>query len=51
MCSPWAGLDFAGLLAETSRKGLLCLPGYLAKWAYTTAVDPRRTLAYAYYLG
>ncbi len=49
--SPWATPDFAGLLVETSRKGLLCLPGFLAKWAYTTAVEPRRTLAYAYYLG
>lgn len=50
-CSPWATPDYAGLLVETSRKGLLCLPGFLAKWAYTTAVEPRRTLAYAYYLG
>ncbi|PRW57931.1 mitochondrial Rho GTPase 1-like isoform A [Chlorella sorokiniana] len=48
---PWATPDYAGLLVETSRKGLLCLPGFLAKWAYTTAADPRRTLAYAYYLG
>ncbi|KAI3425869.1 hypothetical protein D9Q98_007842 [Chlorella vulgaris] len=48
---PWASLEYEGLLAETSRKGLLSLNGFLAKWAATTAADPRRTLAYAYYLG
>jgi hypothetical protein len=36
---------------ECSRKGLLTLGGFLARWAVTTAADPRRTLAYAYYLG
>ena len=36
---------------EASRKGLLSLNGFLALWAVTTAADPRRTLAHAYYLG
>ncbi len=36
---------------ETSRKGLITLNGFLSKWAYTTAMDPRTTLAYALYLG
>lgn len=49
--SPWASPEYAGLLVESSRKGLLSLPGFLALWAATTAADPRRTLAYAYYLG
>ena len=49
--SPWQSPEFEGLLVETSRKGLLSLNGFLATWAVTTAADPRRTLAYAYYLG
>ena len=36
---------------ESSRKGHVTLNGFLACWAVTTAADPRRTLAYAYYLG
>lgn len=36
---------------ETSRKGLISLNGFLAKWAYTTVEDPRKTLAHALYLG
>ena len=36
---------------ESSRKGHVTLNGFLASWAVTTAADPRRTLAYAYYLG
>lgn len=27
------------------------MEGFLAKWAYTTLVDPLTTLAYMYYLG
>lgn len=49
--SPWASPEYAGLLVEASRKGLLTLNGFLALWAATTAADPRRTLAHAYYLG
>ena len=29
----------------------LTLQGFLAKWVYTAAVDPERTLAYLRYLG
>ena len=49
--SPWAGPAYEGLLVECSRKGLLSLGGFQALWAYTTAADPRATLAYALYLG
>lgn len=49
--SPWASPEYEGLLVESSRKGLLTLGGFLSKLAVTTAADPRRTLAYAYYLG
>ena len=50
-CSPWQSPEYQGLLVESSRKGLLSLNGFLAKWACATAADPRRTLAYAFYLG
>lgn len=49
--SPWSAPEYAGLLVECSRKGLLSLAGFQALWAYTTALEPRRALAYAYYLG
>eukprot|EP00887_Chlorella_sp_A99_P007934 scaffold12.g7934.t1 len=48
---PWEGPEYEGLLVETSRKGLVTLSGFLSLWAYTTAQDPRKTLAYALYLG
>ena len=50
-CSPWKTPQFASVLVETSRKGLLTLPGFLAMWAYTAAEDPRAALAGALYLG
>ncbi|KAK9829241.1 hypothetical protein WJX72_004718 [[Myrmecia] bisecta] len=50
--SPWSGAEYHNVLAETGGpSGWLTLPGYLAKWRYTTAVSPRTTLAYIYYLG
>ena len=54
-CRPWKGEEFKGLLvesvAEGAQTGALTLPGFLAKWAFTTALDPVRTLAYLRYLG
>lgn len=50
-CSPWHGPEYEGLLVERSRKGHLTLNGFLANWAYTTLLDPTKTLEYALYLG
>lgn len=50
-CSPWSTPAYDGVLVETSKRGLLSLRGYLAKWMYTTATEPEVTLAYALYFG
>ncbi|KAL6768446.1 hypothetical protein ACKKBF_B39160 [Auxenochlorella protothecoides x Auxenochlorella symbiontica] len=49
--SPWSTPAYDGVLVETSKRGLLSLRGFLAKWAYTTATEPEVTLAYALYFG
>jgi len=51
LCSPWKLPPYQSILVETSKKGLLTLPGYLAMWSYTAAVDPKAALAGALYLG
>ena len=54
-CRPWRGEEYKGLLVETGGEGreagALTLAGLLAKWAFTTATDPVKTLAYVRYLG
>lgn len=52
-CRPWKSEEYRSLLVETGGEGstALTLLGFLAKWAFTTAHDPVRTLAYARYLG
>lgn len=55
ICRPWRGKEYRGLLVENGGEGKeeasLTLQGFLAKWAFTTATDPARVLAYARYLG
>ena len=54
-CRPWRGEEYKGLRVETGGEGreagALTLAGLLAKWAFTTATDPVKTLAYVRYLG
>jgi Ras family protein T1 len=51
VCSPWEGDEYERVVVEATPSGALTLSGFLAKWAYTTAVNPRHTLAYLLYLG
>lgn len=49
--NPWDSPLYEGVLVETTKRGSMTLGGFLAKWAYTTAVEPEVVLAYALYLG
>lgn len=50
-CRPWEGPEYEGLLVEGEEAGGLSWRGFLAKWAFTTAVNPRATLEHALLLG
>lgn len=51
MHSPWEGEKYEGLLVEANPSGSLSLAGFLSKWSYMAAVQPRQALAYLLYLG
>ncbi|CAL8465634.1 g5170 [Coccomyxa elongata] len=53
---PWEGPEYEGLLVEGEDPGPgdtrgLTRPGFLSKWAFTTAIDPRAMLEYFLLLG
>ena len=55
MRRPWEGPEYGGLLVEggggAGGPGGLTRRGFLSLWAFTTAVDPRKTLEHCLLLG
>eukprot|EP00884_Botryococcus_braunii_P020843 jgi/Botrbrau1/7442/Bobra.0083s0015.1 len=49
--SPWEEEEYQRVLVEATPTGSLTKQGFLSKWAYMTAVNPRQSLAYMLYLG